>query len=382
MGFDAKTERLISLKKLSGKAHTSNDKGLASEALPSGITISSATIFSEAITSAPTATPYWNNGVVEFLRLQAEFITGADTLDGRHGFRLKLPSDYVSNSTNPGKGTGSFVNNQVLNESNGKLQLVPPSYAAAYEAKPHYGTIGSGTRIYLLDDRDWNLDYFNGVYFQQDPPGTGDHAQNPTYVEAYIYIGDFLDDVVDSIASSGSGSGSGSGSSGSSTLREKNIYVATSTIAAATNIVVSGVDFDLANQDPELIDLHLNGMLIAHSDELGLGSSDYEIIDHETIQLSFDIETDDMITISVFNKMAIASMAYNEIPTGTIDGTNMSFTLSNEPINGATLSLNGQILTPTASAGTKDYEISGTTITLTTDDPPVDDDVLLATYSY
>jgi hypothetical protein len=376
MGFDAKTERLISLKKLSGKAHTSNDKGLASEALPSGITISSATIFSEAITSTPTATPYWNNGVVEFLRLQAEFITGADTTDGRHGFRLKLPSDYVSNSTNPGKGTGVFVNNQVLNESNGKLQTVPPSYAAAYEAKPHYGTIGSGTRIYLLDDRDWNLDYFNGVYFQQDPPGTGDHAQNPTYVEAYIYIGDFLDYVVDNISSSGSGS------SGSSTLREKNIYVATSTIAAETSILVSGVNFDLANQDPELIDLHLNGMLIAHSDELGLGTADYEIIDSETIQLSFDIETDDMITISVFNKAAIASMAYNEIPSGALNGVNMNFTLSNEPINGATLSLNGQILTPTAGAGTKDYTLSGTAITLTTDDPPIADDALLATYSY
>jgi hypothetical protein len=378
MGFDAKTERLISLKKLSGKAHTSNDKGLANEALPSGITISSATIFSEAITASPTATPYWNNGVVEFLRLQAEFITGADTSDGRHGFRLKLPSDYVSNSTNPNKGAGVFVNNQVLNESSGKLQLVPATFAAAYEAKPHYGTIGSGTRIYLLDDRDWNLDYFNAVYFQQDPPGTGDHAQNPTYVEAYIYIGDFLDDVVDNISSSGSGSSS----SGSTTLREKNIYVATNTIVAATNILVDGVNFNLANQDPELIDIHLNGMLIAHSDELGIGTSDYDIIDYQTIQLSFDIETDDMITISVFNKTAIAAMAYNEIPTGTIDGVNMVFTLSNEPANGATLSLNGQILTPTATAGTKDYTLSGDTITLTIDYPPTDDDVLLTTYSY
>ena len=151
MAFNSTTERLISLKKLSGKAHTSNDKGLANEALPSGITMSSATIFSETITTSPTATPYWNNGVVEFLRLPVEFITGADTPSGRHGFRLKLPSDYVTNSTNPNKNTGVFVNNQVLNASNGKLQLVPPSFADAYEAKPHYGSIGSGTRIYLLD---------------------------------------------------------------------------------------------------------------------------------------------------------------------------------------------------------------------------------------
>ena len=41
MSYDAKTERLISIKKLSGKAQTSNDKGLANEGLPSGITMTS-----------------------------------------------------------------------------------------------------------------------------------------------------------------------------------------------------------------------------------------------------------------------------------------------------------------------------------------------------
>ena len=121
MAFNSTTERLISLKKLSGKAHTSNDKGLSNEALSSGVTISSSTVFSEAITGSPTATPYWNNGIVEFLRLTVEFITGADTPAGRHGFRLKLPSDYLTHSTNPkrgnlgvnnnpGTGTGVFLN--------------------------------------------------------------------------------------------------------------------------------------------------------------------------------------------------------------------------------------------------------------------------------
>jgi len=229
-GFDAKTERLISLKKLSGKAHTSNDKGLANEALPSGITMASSTIFKDAITTSPTLTPYWNNGVVEFLRLTVEFITGADTPDGRHGFRLKLPSDYLTHSTNPkrgnegvdnspGTGTGVFLNNAILHQSNGKIQLVPPSFATSYEARPHYGTIGSGTRIFLLDDRDWNLDYFNGIFFQQDPPGTGNHAQNPTYIEAFIYIGDFMDslgggaggDITDVIAGTGLSGGANSG---------------------------------------------------------------------------------------------------------------------------------------------------------------------------
>ena len=49
MAFDAKTQRLISLKKLAGKAHTSNDKDLANEGNPTGLTVSVDTIFGESI---------------------------------------------------------------------------------------------------------------------------------------------------------------------------------------------------------------------------------------------------------------------------------------------------------------------------------------------
>lgn len=244
MAFDAKTERLISLKKLSGKAHTSNNKGLPNEGLPSGITMSTATIFAEAISTSPTATPYQiTGGTVEFLRLPVSFILGSDTSDGRHGFEVKLPSDYESNSSNPSAGSGVFVNNKVLNTSNGKLQLIPPSFAASYEAKPHYGSIGSGTRIFLLDARDWNLDYFNGVLFQQDPPGTGDHAQNPTYVEAYIYIGDYLDGSSGAdgdITAVNAGNGlQGGASSGVATLAINNSVVATLTGSVFSGNVVA-----------------------------------------------------------------------------------------------------------------------------------------------
>ena len=54
MAYDAKTQRLISLKKLAGKAQTSNDKDLANEGLPSGVTLASSTSFGQEITTSPS----------------------------------------------------------------------------------------------------------------------------------------------------------------------------------------------------------------------------------------------------------------------------------------------------------------------------------------
>jgi hypothetical protein len=207
MGYDAKTERLIALKKLAGKAQTSNDKGLSNEALPSGITSTSETIFGEAISTSPSSTAlYTVTGKVEYVRFPTSFIAGSDTSAGRHGFELKLPSDYESNSSNSKAGTYPFQNNQTINITSGSLQLVPTSFATSYEAKPYYGGTSakdSGTQIPLLDARDWYLDYFNGVFFQQDPTGTGDQADNPDYVEAYLYIGDMLNTIVTAAGGTG-----------------------------------------------------------------------------------------------------------------------------------------------------------------------------------
>ena len=209
MAYDAKTQRLISLKKLAGKAQTSNDKDLANEGLPSGITLASNTVFGQPITTNPSsAALYTVTGHVEYVRFQSIFIAGSDTTNGRHGFELKLPSDYEANSSNGKAGTYPFINDQTINITSGALQLVPPSFASSYEAKPFYGGTSakdSGTQVPVLDARDWYLDYFNGILFQQDPPGTGDHAENPDFVEAYLYIGDMLDTVVDSKGSGGAG---------------------------------------------------------------------------------------------------------------------------------------------------------------------------------
>jgi len=327
MAYDAKTQRLISLKKLAGKAQTSNDKDLANEGLPSGVTLASNTIFGESITTAPSNTSlYTITGKVEYVRFPTTFIAGSDTSDGRHGFELKLPSDYESNSSNTKAGTYPFQNNQVINITSGSLQLVPPSFATSYEAKPFYGGTGtkdSGTQIPILDARDWYLDYFNGILFQQDPPGTGDHASNPDYVEAYLYIGNMLDTVVTDAGGSGGGdpgaqylvlsatgslsaervlnignglSGTDSGAGSNYTIKtapSSSVYTVTGSHDAGSKLVVPSADFSSNSFDFEKTLIVCNGQIM-----LSGSSFDYTLSGDSTgITFNFDLRSDDYILI-------------------------------------------------------------------------------------
>ena len=79
MAYNSTTERLITLKKLSGKSHSSNDKGLANEGLPSGITMSTETVFAESIPKSPSNTTlYDRTGKVEYVRFVSTFINSTD----------------------------------------------------------------------------------------------------------------------------------------------------------------------------------------------------------------------------------------------------------------------------------------------------------------
>ena len=202
MALSDASKILISIKKLVGKAHTSNEKDVANESLPSGLTLGHNTIFGQTIPTHTGSVVLYdiiknssNESVVEHIRLSASFIAGTDTSSGRHGFELKLPDDYESRSSNPKKGTYPFKNKQIVHITSGSLQLVPPSFDSDYEVKA-YHTSSIQTQIPVLDARDWSLDYFNGIFFQQDPAGTGDQATNPRYVDAFLYIGNYLDEKI------------------------------------------------------------------------------------------------------------------------------------------------------------------------------------------
>ena len=196
MAFSDASKQQIAIKKLVGKAHTRNDTDFSNEPKSSGVTVSADNVFGQTITGTPSSSAlYVNNGIYELVRLKAVAANESTNVDtGRlHAFYLTLPSDYESNSTQGNAGSTVFVNDQPLFETLGKLQLIPPSFGSGYEAKLFYGTNsdttqGSGTRIFVTDARNWYVDYFNGVIFQENPPTNA--AQDPLWVEAYVYIGD------------------------------------------------------------------------------------------------------------------------------------------------------------------------------------------------
>lgn len=218
MALSSSSKENISLKKLVGKSHTSNAQEAFNENKTSGLTLSTTSIFGDEIPSSPNSDSLHSiTGSVEYVRLTATPLQES-SVDGRfHAFKLSLPDQYEANSSNEKSGTAPFTNSTDLHSSTGLLQLVPPNFSNSYEAKVYHGNPDEngnfpvGQRIFLLDERSWYLDYFSGILFQETPPENAN--LDPTFVEAYIYIGEMANQKITSAASTG-------GSNGASNLNE------------------------------------------------------------------------------------------------------------------------------------------------------------------
>ena len=190
---------LITLKKALGLTHTATAKALpANETIGTTAQLGTNIIFGEAIPAAPISTSLYDqtNGVVEYVRLELEEIVGTNG----QGYAIKLPAGYEASSTNTDKGNGTFDNSTNLYETLGAIQIVPPglfgiSYSPTLYDSDGTATKGSGDVIFALDARDWIIDYYSGIYFQESATNT---TGVPAYLEAWIYIGQFANQVITS----------------------------------------------------------------------------------------------------------------------------------------------------------------------------------------
>jgi hypothetical protein len=207
----------IAVKKVLGKAHTSNLKQIENETHPSNTQATTQTTFGESVPNEVDTTSFFSlqSGTVEYIEFDVNYIVGTDYDEDSypgtggsessdntyHGYYLSLPSDYEASSSNPNAGTGFFVDSQEVFDTRGKLQLVPPFLSNAAANKYNLSLYDqTNTRIYPGDDIDWTIDYYNGIIFVQDPLTT----KVPTKARAFLYVGEMADEVISGISVSGS----------------------------------------------------------------------------------------------------------------------------------------------------------------------------------
>lgn len=441
-------------KKLLGKAHTSNLKTDGEELIGSNIQAASSLIFGEDIPVSPSLDLYTIQsasadapGTVEYIPFILTALTGttydanstnpdggsgqdsseSSQVAGPHAYKFVLPSDYVSNTNNSRAGNGIFNNNKIVHETLGQLQLVPPFFSQdapnPYIIKIYKdnGSGGLGDQIPLLDNIDWNVDYYNGILFLQDYKAD----KIPAHARAFAYVGKMAKEVIAS-GSGGSGGGSlsatdevvltttssnipggkllvaGSGveiQKTSNTViisapafessRKKLTFFMTSSIPSGTPVRVISSSFDEVENDSKRIDIVYNGQFLHTGSFAQVSNSerDYFISGSDHLVFSFPVFPDDIIDTIVNKQQYTTSlskeMVFNEVLSGTVDGSNTQFSLKNMPFHSSSVSVfvNGLLQTPHhLGLNIYDYSVTGSNILFNSSSIPEENSILLSIY--
>lgn len=215
---------LFSQKKLLGKSSTGTHRADSNEPIPSGLQVATSAVFAEDIPSSPSRTLFTvqspgsgKPNTVEYVEFKLQEVTGsaydANDFDsevgsqgsGIHAYRLVLSESYQANSNSAVKGTYPFVDNQILHWTLGGLQMVSPGFSNdlpnPYDLKLYES---DGSEIPLLDEIDWQIDYFSGILFVQDY----DASKIPENAKGFIYVGKMLSQSLGDISALAGGGGS------------------------------------------------------------------------------------------------------------------------------------------------------------------------------
>lgn len=212
MGLTTNNTGAISFKKLSGKAHTQQNFAVSEESIATNVQMSYSTVFGQPIVGLPITTSgltavYATNGIVQRVMFQIDIIPNTQIgVNQSQGYRLKLPADW---NTHPGALYPKFTTGTYLHTALGKLQIVPALYGTlktdgTTEYDPILYQTNGSTVIAKFDPINWYFDPYDGVIFVEDPPAGFDvNAARPGFLEAYLYVGKYLDQIVTGITSGG-----------------------------------------------------------------------------------------------------------------------------------------------------------------------------------
>ena len=351
MSRSLKTTRNLSQiaeKKLVGKAHSSAKKTDNAEDIPSAVQLNTTTIFGQPVPSSPsttiTTTLYGVTTTVQKVQFDVDEIgltrydadesteAGGDDSpqsNGPHGWALKLTSDYETQSgTNHSKvGSAPFVNGTKVFETLGALQLVPtnmyidasdpadnPYVPKIYTWDGSNNASKSSTPLTISDHLDWFVDAYAGTVFFQEYDG-----RVPYKVEAYIYVGDMADvtggaaalnDLTDvNVTSptnnqvltynSSASRWEAQASSGGGGIERYVYNHSGSSIAADTDITITGMNFTGLNPTNADTHLYLNGQLLIGGTVSDVTSDtvDYAFNNNTQVRFSFEIKDEDSVAI-------------------------------------------------------------------------------------
>ena len=193
MAFDIISLAKSAFKRSLGKAHTSNAKDLANEALPSGFQVTAQNVFGVAI---PT-----NNPALAVSTLVALDATSSrldlvlDASSGGKSYLVKVPTGHALLShVNPSTGVNYVVGDRVQ-------RIIPQSFGDDYRPILYNNV----TEVPPLAAQDWFLDCFAGIVTSEDDLSLGATG----HLGCYVYIDMMLDEVLENLtASAGGGAGS------------------------------------------------------------------------------------------------------------------------------------------------------------------------------
>ena len=335
-------------KKLLGKAHTSNLKIDGEEVIGSNIQASTSLIFGQAIPTSPSLTLNTvQSSTVEYIQFDLVKLDGTtynatatgggegsdpgedSQSSGPHTYQFRLPSNYETATNNSAAGNSVFDNSKIVHETLGALQLIPPFFSRdapnPYIVKIYKdnGSGGVGDEIPLLDNIDWNVDFYNGILFLQDYNA----SKIPAFARAFAYVGKMLDEVVTDAAGSGGGSGDPAAS-----------YLVLSSTGSLTSERVIDIGTGLKFTDS------------------GAGGN-----------YSIEVEKE---------------LIFNDVLTGNTNGENTHFILSSTPFTASEISVfvNGLLQIPPGKLGFQDFSVTGSSVYFTTSSSPPEGSWIMANY--